>query len=77
MHALGFDAYLVLRKAIEMAGKADPKAIAKAIREVKNFPGATGMITINKNGDAEKSVVVDVVKNGEFTYVTTVNPAEK
>lgn len=75
MHALGFDAYLVLRKAIEMAGKADPKAIAKAIREVKNFPGATGMITINKNGDAEKSVVIDMVKNGEFTYVTTINPA--
>lgn len=76
LHALGFDAYLVLRKAIEMAGKAEPEAIAKSLRQVKNFEGATGVITINKDGDAEKSVVIDMVKNGEFTYVTTVNPAE-
>ena len=70
--ALGFDAYLILVDAIERAGSTDPDAIAKAIRQTKNFEGATGYITINENGDAIKPVVVDVVRNGEFDFETII-----
>lgn len=72
--ALGFDAYLVILDAIERAGKAEPQAIRDALAETKNFEGVTGIITLDENGDATKSAVILKVENGEFKYVTTVNP---
>ncbi len=72
--ALGFDAYLLLRDAIDRAGSADPVKINEAIRSTKNFEGATGYITIDASGDAIKSAVINEVVNGQFTYVTTINP---
>jgi len=72
--ALGFDTYMVVRDAIERAGSSDPEMIAKAIRETVEFPGATGFITIDENGDAIKSVAIVKIEDGEFVYSTTVNP---
>ncbi len=72
--ALGFDSYLLLRDAIKRANSVDPAKIAEALRNTKNFEGATGYITIDKYGNTIKSAVVNEVKNGKFTYVTTINP---
>lgn len=72
--ALGFDAYMVAREAIEKAGSADPQAIRDAIAETKDFKGATGLITLDENGDANKSAVIKQVQNGEFVYIETVQP---
>ena len=72
--ALGFDSYLLLRNAIKRAHSTDPEKIAEALRNTKHFEGATGYITIDKYGNTIKSAVVNVVKNGKFTYVTTINP---
>ncbi len=84
--ALGFDAYLILMNAMEKVLKANPDivnnlqafrdALAKEIRNTKDFEGATGKITIDKNGNAIKSVVVDVVKNGKFDFAAIINPDE-
>ncbi len=52
--ALGFDAYMVARAAIEKAGSLDPEKIRDEIAKTKNFEGAAGMITLDKNGDAVK-----------------------
>ncbi len=72
--ALGFDSYLLLRDAIKRANSTDLEKIAEALRTTKNFEGATGYITIDKYGNTIKSAVVNEVKNGKFTYVTTINP---
>ncbi len=72
--ALGFDAYLVVRDAIERAGSADPQAIRDALAETKDFKGATGIITLDENGDAEKSAVVKKVEEGKFVFVGVVDP---
>lgn len=72
--ALGFDAYAVMVNAIERANSTDPEKINQAIRSTKDFEGVTGYITIDPNGNAIKSAVVDEVVNGKFTYVTTINP---
>ncbi|SHH16834.1 ABC transporter substrate-binding protein [Thermosipho atlanticus] len=72
--ALGYDAYMILVDAIKRAGKADPVLIAQEIRKTKNFEGVTGIITIDEHGNALKSVIVDVVKNGNFEFETVINP---
>ncbi len=84
--ALGFDAYMILVDAMDRVLKKNPgilnnlqafrDALAKEIRNTKNFEGATGKITIDKNGNAIKSVVVDVVKNGKFDFAAIINPDE-
>lgn len=75
--ALGFDAYMVIYDAIKRANSADPKAIRDAIATTKDYPGAAGTITLDENGDAVKSAVIKKVENGQFTYMTTVEPAMK
>lgn len=72
--ALGFDTYLVIRDAIERAGSTDREAIAQAVRQTKDFPAVTGIITINENGDAIKSVAIVKIEDGKFVYDTTINP---
>ncbi len=72
--ALGFDGYLVARAAIEKAKSIDTVKIRDAIAVTKDFPGAAGMITLDAEGDAVKSAVIKVVKDGKFSYLTTVQP---
>lgn len=71
--ALAFDAYLVIRDAIEKAGTADDRvAIRDAIAQTQNFEGATGNISLDENGDAIKDVIIKTVQDGKFAYKTTV-----
>ena len=71
--ALGYDGYMMTLDAIERAGSADPVAIRDALAATKDFEGATGMITIDENGDASKNeAIIKTVKNGIFTYMDSV-----
>jgi len=72
--ALGFDGYLVARAAIEKAATLDTVKIRDAINETKDFPGAAGMITFDQDRNATKSAVIKTVKDGKFTYLTTIQP---
>ncbi len=72
--ALGWDAYMLLLDAIERAGSVDPEAIREAIAETEKFEGVTGWITINWEHDATKSAVIKTVENGEFKFLTVVEP---
>lgn len=74
--ALGYDAYMVIIDAITRANSADPVAIRDAIAATDGFVGATGNITLDTNGDAVKSAVINKVQGGKFTYLTTVEPIE-
>ncbi|MDF2547793.1 MAG: branched-chain amino acid transporter substrate-binding protein [Anaerosolibacter sp.] len=74
--ALGFDAYLVILDAIERAGSADSVAIRDALAQTKDYMGAAGIITLDENGDAVKSAVIKVVKDGKFTYLDTIEPVK-
>ncbi|MCK9443736.1 MAG: ABC transporter substrate-binding protein [Tissierellaceae bacterium] len=74
--ALGFDAYLVILDAIERANSTDPVAIRDAIAETQDFKGAAGTINLDENGDAVKSAIIKVVKDGKFSYMATVEPSK-
>lgn len=73
--ALGFDAYLLAVNAINTAGTSvDTQAIRDQLAATKNFPGASGNITFDENGDPIKSVVIKTIINGEFVHIYTVEP---
>ncbi len=79
MGALAADAYGMILNAMNKCideGKAptDKECINTNLRNTKDYKGITGVINIDKNGNAVKSAVVNEVKDGKFTYKTTVNP---
>ena len=71
--ALGYDTYLLVRDAIERAGSTDPQAIRDAIAETKDFEGATGLTTLDQNGDAIKPAIIKEVKDGKFVFKKSVS----
>ncbi len=76
--ACGYDAAMVLADAIKRAKEDTPKGIRDAIAETKEYAGATGSITINKDRNADKAIVFVQIKGGTTAYKAAVGPgAEK
>jgi len=79
MGALAADAYGMILSAMNQCideGKAptDKECVNDKLRHTQGYKGITGVININKNGDAVKSAVINEVKDGKFVYKTSVNP---
>lgn len=75
--ALGYDAYMAAVAAIEAAGSTDGEAIQKALTEL-DITGVTGRCRFDENGDAIKDqAIVKTVKDGQFSYVSTVKVEEE
>jgi branched-chain amino acid transport system substrate-binding protein len=64
--------------ATSQAGTAARKAATQKLRDLiaatKDFPGVTGVITLDANRNASKPAVVIAIKTGKKVYETTVNP---
>jgi branched-chain amino acid transport system substrate-binding protein len=76
MAVLGYDSMGVLAQAIKDAGKADPKAIRDALTKIKDFPGASGSITIDANRNASKPIVVLKIANNKTQIAKTYEPGK-
>ncbi len=74
MSALGYDAMMIIAKIIKDAGKADRETIRAGLASLKDYKGVTGNITIDAKHNATKPAVVLQIKDGKFTYHSTVNP---
>ena len=72
--ALGYDAMRVLADAIKRAGTTNGPKLRDAIAATKDFPGVTGVITINGERNAVKSAVVLKIQDGKFVYQETIKP---
>jgi branched-chain amino acid transport system substrate-binding protein len=72
--AQGYDAAKLLADAIKRSKTDTPESIRDAIAETKAFPGATGSITINAERNADKPIVIVQIKDGKFTYRSTIDP---
>ena len=72
--AVGYDAARIMIDAIKRSGGTDRNKIREAIATTKNYPGVTGDITIDKNRNAIKPIVILQIKNGAYSYVTTIKP---
>ena len=74
--ALGYDAAMILLKAIEAAGTTDSAAVVEAIQK-SNYDGVTGNITFDENGDPLKPISILEVKNGAYELVTKLEITER
>lgn len=72
--ALAYDSTLLVAKAIEDAGSADPAKIAEAMAKIKGFKGVSGEVTFNEQHNPIKSAVIIEHKDGKQTFKTKVNP---
>jgi branched-chain amino acid transport system substrate-binding protein len=68
--ALGFDLMAVVMNANARAKSSEPEAIKKALYDTKDFPGVTGLITIDSNGDVVKSIGAKQIKNSKFVWIS-------
>lgn len=72
--ALGYDAAYVLVDAIKRAGTTEGPPLRDAIAATKNFSGATGVTTIDKDRNATKGATIIAIKDGKMEYFRTVAP---
>ena len=72
--ALGYDAMRVLGDALKRAGTSEGPKLRDAIAATKDFPGVTGVITINAERNAVKPAVVLKLQDGKYVYQETITP---
>jgi branched-chain amino acid transport system substrate-binding protein len=72
--ALGYDGIMVIADAIKRAGKAEPTAIRDALALTKGLETVTGTISMDKDRNPEKSVVVLKIEGGKAKFDSLVNP---
>jgi branched-chain amino acid transport system substrate-binding protein len=73
LSAMGYDAAKLLFDAIGRAKGDTPEAVRDAVAETKGFQGATGVISIDPERNADKPIVIVQIKNKKFTYHSTVS----
>jgi branched-chain amino acid transport system substrate-binding protein len=72
---LGYDAMMVLLDSMKRAQSLSGKDLAQAIAETKDFKGVTGTITMDKDHNAQKGVVIVQIKDGQPVFVAAVDPS--
>ena len=72
--ALAYDAMRVLVDAIGRADSTDGEKLRTALAQTRNFPGVTGMISIDANRNAVKPAVVLKLLDTRFIYQETIQP---
>ncbi|MBI4238100.1 MAG: ABC transporter substrate-binding protein [Deltaproteobacteria bacterium] len=66
--ALSYDAAHLLFDATQRAGKVDSTKIRDALAATKGFPGVAGAITIDRERNAEKPIVIIKIAHGAFVF---------
>lgn len=71
---LGYDATMLLLKALENAGSLDPEKVVKALSAIRDYPGISGSITMNGAGDPIKPLYIRKIANGQNQHLKTIYP---
>lgn len=72
--ALAYDGARLLMDAIMRAGTTDGDKLRAALAQAKNFPGVTGLISMDANRNAVKPAVVLKLQDAKFIYEETIQP---
>jgi branched-chain amino acid transport system substrate-binding protein len=71
--ALAYDALRFLAEAIQRAGTTEGPRLREALAQTKNFPGVTGIISMDRNRNAVKPAVVLKLEDGRYIYQETID----
>ena len=74
MAILGYDAMRIMADAITRAGKTSGKAIRDSLAATKDFPGASGKITMDASRNAQKPIVILKIEGDKTHFVGSVQP---
>lgn len=72
--AMGYDAALVLVDSLKRAKSTSGADLRNAIAQTKDFPGVTGIISIDDQRNASKPAVVLKIEDGAFKFAKRVAP---
>ena len=73
--AMGADAYFVMLNAINSClDNLNSECVNEKIHSTNNFEGVSGIIGIDKSGNAIRSVVIKEIKEQKQSYKATINP---
>jgi branched-chain amino acid transport system substrate-binding protein len=72
--ALAYDAARILIDAITRAGTTDGDKVRAALAQTKNFPGVTGVISMDADRNAVKPAVVLKLQDAKFIYEERIEP---
>jgi branched-chain amino acid transport system substrate-binding protein len=72
--ALGYDALYVLADSIKRAGSTEGPKLREAIAATKNFAGASGVTTLDKDRNASKPATIIAIADGKLKFHKTVAP---
>jgi branched-chain amino acid transport system substrate-binding protein len=72
--ALGYDAVYVIADAIKRAGTTDGPKLRDALAATKDFPGVSGVTTIDKDRNASKAATIIALQDGKAKFYKTVAP---
>ena len=74
--ALAYDALRFLADAMQRAGAIEGPKLRDALAATKNFPGVTGIISMDANRNAVKPAVVLKLQDGTYIYQETIQPTK-
>lgn len=69
-----YDCVYIIAEAVKTAKSLEPKKLRDAIAATKNFPGISGELTFDENGDCLKETLICKIVDGEFVVVDRVKP---
>ncbi len=72
--ALGYDSLYILVDAIRRSGVTEGPKLRNAIASTKNFSGASGVTTLDKDRNASKPATIIAIKGGKLQFFKTVAP---
>jgi branched-chain amino acid transport system substrate-binding protein len=74
MAALGYDSIMILAAALQRAGGTEGSRLRDALAATQGHAGVTGVTTLDAQRNASKAAVVLTVKDGQFKFVTRIEP---
>jgi branched-chain amino acid transport system substrate-binding protein len=71
---LAYDGTLIVAEALARAGSTEGPKLRAALAATKNFPGVTGVTTIDAQRNASKSAVMLIMQDGKPHFVESLAP---
>jgi branched-chain amino acid transport system substrate-binding protein len=66
---VGYDAIKMIVAAIKASGGKSGDDIRRGLRSLHEYPGVSGVMTFDANGDVHKPMGIKIVKNGKFEWM--------